>query len=110
MIELVCKVTEIEKILIDNLSKQYKVITIIKKLSGLELSQLSTRAKKNIEYNLVLINEILRKYPIANFDDYEKINGTDLDEILNHLKNIYTSLYKLIRLKYFYRKSACTDK
>ncbi len=110
MNEIICKVVEIEQILLNDLPNKDKVIAILKQLSGLELTQLSIRAKKNVEYNLVLLNKILQKYSLTTFGDYEKINKTDLDEILNHLKNICISLHKLVHSKYFYRKTASTDK
>lgn len=104
MIDFLSKLAGIEKIFVDNLSKKDKIIAILKQLSGLELTQLSTKVRKDVKYNLILSNEILRKYPLTTFDDYEKINGTDLDEILKYLYNIYIALRKFSRSKQFYEK------
>ena len=49
---------------------------------GMELSCLPGKVRKELEGNLLEINQVIAKYDIETFEDYEKIPANDLSKLL----------------------------
>lgn len=77
-----------EKILSSHFSKKDKIIQALNELSGLNLSLLKTGVRRKLENNLVKLNEIVQLYDIKTVDDYNSINDSHLDAIVNILRTI----------------------
>lgn len=64
----------------------------MKALSGLVLSDLSPSAKEIVESEVGRVNGILGNYQIDTFEDYDHIEGDDLDEIMERIETVTTAL------------------
>ena len=56
--------------------------------NGLELDQLLPKHKRRIYASLSDMNQILRKYEIKTWDDYEQIEEVDLRQIIQIAKGL----------------------
>lgn len=83
-----------ERILLDNLSKNDKVIKASEQLSGLEITGISSSVRKNMNRELIFLNSIVSQYPIKTFDDYRQITSQHLEQMIQALSRLCQVLKK----------------
>lgn len=95
MNERLIKVFNMKKILsAKDLQKKDRIINASKELSGLNLTELSVSMRKQLEYHLVLLNQIVKQYPIKTFEDYAQLTEAHLNSMVDILKKIAVILGK----------------
>lgn len=62
-----------------------RIQAALQSLSGLTLSDLGTIAKKEVEAQMVGINQILATYDIETVEDYRLLSESDAQAILNYI-------------------------
>jgi hypothetical protein len=83
-----------ERILLDNLPKNDKVIKASEQLSGLGITTISGTVRKNMNRELIFLNSILTQYPIKTFDDYRQITSLHLEQMIHALSRLCQILKK----------------
>lgn len=78
------------------LSDKDKLIGSLKKLSGLNLTPLSTVIRNALERHLASVNHILRQYDIQTWDDYDNISPQHLKKMLQGVRRLNTRLTALL--------------
>lgn len=91
---LLARMNEMEKILLDHMPKNDKVIKASEQLSGLEITALSASVRKNMNRELIFLNSILTQYPIKTFDDYSLISSQHLEQMIQALCRLCQILKK----------------
>lgn len=94
MTPLLDKMLKMERILLESMPKNDKVIKASEQLSGLEITGISTSVRKNMNRELIFLNSILTQYPIKTFDDYRQITSQHLEQMIQALSRLCQTLKK----------------
>ena len=95
MTDLARRFGNVESIVCDkSLPKWRRATEALQALSGLELSALPVDVSSRLETNLVGVNQVMARYDLKAVEDYEQISDQDLQEILDKLGTLASTIHQ----------------